>query len=139
MNKSLPRRIFIAYRRQDTAWPAGRLYEELVEQFGAGQLFKDINTIDPGADFTKRIKAAVASCDVLLALIGPLWLTITDENGHRRLDNPEDWVRLEIETALKRKIRVIPILVDEARMPQASELPPPWPRWHVETQSSSIP
>ena len=61
---------------------------------------------------------------MLLALIGPQWLTITDENGQRRLDNPEDYVRLEIETALTRKIRVIPILVDDARMPRANELPP---------------
>ena len=123
MNESLPGRIFISYRRQETAWPAGRLYDVLVEHFPAEQVFKDVDNIEPGEDFVERITAAVGSCDVLLALIGPQWLTITDENGQRRLDDPEDYVRLEIETALTRKIRVIPILVDDARMPRANELP----------------
>ena len=100
LNESLPGRIFISYRRQETAWPAGRLYDVLVEHFPAEQVFKDVDNIEPGDDFVERITAAVASCDVLLALIGPQWLTITDENGQRRLDDPEDYVRLEIETAL---------------------------------------
>ena len=95
----------------------------LVEHFPAEQVFKDVDSIEPGEDFVERITAAVASCDVLLALIGPQWLTITDENGQRRLDNPGDYVRLEIETALTRKIRVIPILVDDAQMPRVNELP----------------
>ena len=90
----------------------------LVEHFRAEDVFKDVDNIEPGEDFIERITAAVGSCDVLLALIGPQWLTITDENGQRRLDNPEDFVRLEIETALTRKIRVIPILADEARIPR---------------------
>jgi polar amino acid transport system substrate-binding protein len=123
LNESLPGGIFISYRRQDTGWPAGRLYDLLIERFPAEQVFKDVDNIDPGDDFVERLTAAVASCDVLLALIGPQWLTITDENGQRRLDNPEDWVRLEIETALTRRIRVIPILVDDARMPRENELP----------------
>jgi hypothetical protein len=123
LNSSLPGRIFISYRRQETAWPAGRLYDVLVEHFPGQQVFKDVDNIDPGDEFVERIKAAVGSCDVLLALIGPQWLTMTDEDGQRRLDNPEDYVRLEIETALTRKIRVIPILVDEARIPRANELP----------------
>ena len=120
----MPGGIFISYRREETGWPAGRLYDLLVEHFPAEQVFKDVDNIDPGDDFVERITAAVASCDVLLALIGPQWLRITDENGQRRLDNPKDWVRLEIETALTRKIRVIPILVDESRMPRVNELPP---------------
>jgi len=124
LDESLPGRIFISYRHQETAWPAGRLYDVLVEHFPAEQVFKDVDNIDPGDDFVERITGAVASCDVLLALIGPRWLTVTDENGQRRLDKPEDWVRVEIETALKRKIRVIPILVDAARMPHANQLPP---------------
>ena len=94
------------------------------KHFAAEQVFKDVDNIDPGDDFVERIAAAVGSCDVLLVLIGPQWLTISDENGHRRLDNPEDYVRLEIETALTRKIRVIPILVDDARIPRGNELPP---------------
>jgi hypothetical protein len=124
LNESLPGRIFISYRRQETAWPAGRLYDVLVEHFPAEQVFKDVDSIEPGEDFVERITAAVSSCDVLLALIGPDWLTITDEEGLRRLDDPGDYVRVEIETALKREIRVIPILVDSARMPDANQLPP---------------
>jgi hypothetical protein len=124
LNESLPGRIFISYRRQETAWPAGRLYDVLVEHFPAEQVFKDVDSIEPGEDFVERITAAVSSCDVLLALIGRQWLTITDETGQRRLDNPGDYVRLEIETALTRNIRVIPILVDDARMPRANQLPP---------------
>jgi hypothetical protein len=123
LNESLPGRIFISYRRQETAWPARQLYDVLVEHFPAEQVFKDVDNIEPGDEFVERITAAVGSCDVLLALIGPQWLTMTDENGQRRLDNPEDYVRLEIETALTRKIRVIPILVDDARIPRANELP----------------
>jgi tetratricopeptide (TPR) repeat protein len=123
LSESLLGRIFISYRRQETAWPAGRLYDVLVEHFAAEQVFKDVDNIEPGEDFVERIAAAVGSCDVLLVLIGPQWLTITDENGQHRLDNPEDYVRLEIEAALKRKIRVIPILVDDALMPRANQLP----------------
>ncbi|HEY6810659.1 MAG TPA: TIR domain-containing protein [Propionibacteriaceae bacterium] len=124
MNESLLGRIFISYRRQETAWPAGRLYDVLVEHFPPEQVFKDVDNIDPSDDFVERLTAAVASCDVLLALIGPQWLTITNKKGQRRLDDPEDYVLLEIETALTRKIPVIPILVDEAQMPGADELPP---------------
>jgi TIR domain len=124
LNESLSGRIFICYRRQDTAWPAGRLYDALAEHFSAEQLFKDVDSINPGDDFVELITAAVASCDVLLALIGSQWLTVTDWNGRRRLDDPNDYVRLELETALTRNIRVIPILVDDALMPRADELPP---------------
>jgi hypothetical protein len=92
-------------------------------QAPAEQVFKDVDNIDPGDDFVDRITAAVASCDVLLAVIGPQWLTITNMTGQRRLDDPQDYVRLEIEAALIRNIRVIPILMDEARMPRANELP----------------
>jgi multiple sugar transport system substrate-binding protein len=120
----LPGRIFISYRRQETAWPARQLYDVLVEHFPAEQVFKDVDNIDPGDEFVERITSAVESCDVLLALIGPNWLTITNKKGQRRLDDPKDYVRLEIETALTRKIRVIPILVDDAQMPGEDELPP---------------
>ena len=124
LSESLPGRIFISYRRQETAWPARQLYDVLVEHFPAEQVFKDVDNIDPGDEFVERITSAVESCDVLLALIGPNWLTITNKKGQRRLDDPGDYVQVEIETAPLRKIRVIPILVDEARMPGADELPP---------------
>jgi len=117
-------RIFVSYRREETAYPAGWLFDRLADRFGVRQVFKDVDSIDLGDDFVEVITNAVGACDVLLALIGDQWLTITDEDGRRRLDNPADFVRLEIEAALERKVRVIPILVDGARMPRADELPP---------------
>jgi hypothetical protein len=118
-----PGRIFISYRREETAYPAGWLYDRLADRFGAGQVFKDVDSIQLGDDFVDVITSAVGSCDVLLALIGPEWLTITDGQGRRRLDDPDDFVRREIEAAFARRVRVIPILVDGARMPRADELP----------------
>jgi ABC-type amino acid transport substrate-binding protein len=116
-------RIFISYRREEAAYPAGWLYDRLADHFGGGQVFKDVDSIDLGDDFVEVISRAVARCDVLLAVIGEEWLTITDEHGRRRLDSPDDFVRLEIEAALSRRVRVIPILVDGATMPRAEELP----------------
>ena len=116
-------RIFVSYRREETAYPAGWLYERLAERFGAGQVFKDVDSIQLGDDFVEVITRAVGSCDVLLALIGDEWLNISDSYGRRRIDDPEDFVRLEIEAALSRQVRVIPILVDGASMPSADELP----------------
>jgi hypothetical protein len=117
-------RIFLSYRREETAYPAAWLYDRLAERFADSQVFKDVDSIELGDDFVEVITTAVGSCDVLLALIGDRWLTITDEDGRRRLDDPDDFVRLEIEAALTRNIRVIPILVDGARLPRAAELPP---------------
>jgi formylglycine-generating enzyme required for sulfatase activity len=116
-------RIFLSYRRDDSGGYAGRLFDRLSQHFGRDNLFMDIATIDPGLDFVKAIQDAVGSCDVLLAVIGRQWLTSTDPLGHRRLDNPEDFVRLEITTALERRIRVIPVLVGGASMPRSAELP----------------
>jgi TIR domain len=116
-------RIFISYRREETAYPAAWLFDRLADRFGGRQVFKDVDSIQLGDDFVEVITRAVGSCDVLLALIGNEWLTITDEHGRRRLDDPDDFVRLEIEAALTRKVRVIPILVDGSRMPRADELP----------------
>jgi hypothetical protein len=116
-------RIFICYRREETAYSAGWLFDRLADRFG-GQIFKDVDSIEPGDDWVEVITTVVGSCDVLLALIGDRWLTITDEDGRRRLDDPDDFVLLEIEAALTRNVRVIPILVEGARMPRATELPP---------------
>jgi WD40 repeat protein len=127
MTASIPavqRRIFISYRREETAYAAGWLFDRLAGHFGEGQVFKDVDSIQLGDDFVEVITAAVGSCDVLLALIGDRWLTITDEEGRRRLDNPDDFVRLEIEAALARNVRVIPILVEGATMPSADLVPP---------------
>jgi len=114
--------IFINYRREDSSGHAGRLFDALGGRF-AGRLFMDIDTLQPGVDFVEAIEQAVDSCDVLIVIIGREWLTIHDAAGHRRLDNPADFVRLEIESALARKIRVIPVLVQDAPMPHAEELP----------------
>jgi hypothetical protein len=116
-------RIFISYRRADASWPARWLTDRLVDQFGPGVVFQDVDAIQPGVDFAAEIEDAVGACSVLLAVIGPRWLG-AERVGERRIDDPQDWVRLEIETALKRGIRVIPVLVDEAGLPSAHELPP---------------
>jgi hypothetical protein len=116
-------RIFISYRREDTAYPAAWLYDRLADRYGDGQIFKDVDSIELGDDFIQVIKTAVESCDVLLALIGEDWLSTSDTHGRRRLDDPNDFVRLEIEAALARNVRVIPILVGDATMPHAEELP----------------
>jgi hypothetical protein len=119
-----PPRVFMSYRRDDTDYPAAWLFAELARHFDKDQVFKDVDSIELGDDFAEVITNAVASCDVLLALIGRRWLTATDQDGRRRLDDPDDFVRLEIEAALTRNVRVIPILVEGAQMPQAGELPP---------------
>ncbi len=121
--RAAPGRIFISYRREDAAYPAGWLYDRVAGHFGREHVFKDVDNIRPGDDFVEVITAAVARCHVLLAVIGKRWLTVTDERGQRRLDKPVDYVRLEIQAALGRNIRVIPILVDGARMPEAGQLP----------------
>jgi hypothetical protein len=116
-------RIFLNYRREDSRADAGRLYDHLSHRFGPDNIFMDVDNIPPSHDFVEVIQNAVGSCDVLLAVIGRQWLTITDPQGQRRLDNPEDFVRLEIVTALERRIRMIPVLVGGASMPRSTELP----------------
>lgn len=115
--------IFISYRRQDSAGWAGHLTDRLKEQFGADNIFMDIEAIEAGVDFVEAINTAVSSCQVLLAIIGPQWLTLTDPRGRRRLDIPEDFIRLEIAAALNRNVRVVPVLVGGAEMPKPEELP----------------
>lgn len=116
--------IFINYRRDDTGGHAGRLYDALASRFGEDNVFMDVDAIDPGEDFTQVVERSVGSCDVLLALIGRTWMTTDDDEGRRRLNEPDDWVRVEIQTALERPdTRVIPTLVQGATMPALRELP----------------
>ena len=115
--------IFISYRREDSAASAGRVYDRLIGRFPSNRIFIDVNTIAPGVDFVKAIEKSVGSCDVLISVVGKRWLIAADEDGKRRLDSPDDFVRLEISAALKRGIRVIPVLVDGASMPRSGELP----------------
>ncbi len=116
-------RIFISYRRDDSAGHAGRLYDRLIDHFDQQNVFMDVDTIQPGLDYVEVVQEAVGSCDALIAVIGREWLGASDGSGRRRLENPEDLVRLEIATALARNIRVIPVLVQDAREPLATELP----------------
>jgi hypothetical protein len=115
--------IFISYRREDTSPYAGRLYDHLSAHFGADRVFMDLDTIRPGDDFVQVISDKVAACDVLIALIGKQWVRAVNSRGHRRLDDPNDFVRIEIVSALNRKVRVIPALIEDATMPEAGELP----------------
>ena len=117
------RAIFISYRRDDTEGEAGRLYDDLVRTFGDDSVFMDVAGINPGSDFRKAIDDNVASCGVLLAMIGPNWATIANSSGQRRLEDENDFVRLEIGSALQRNVAVIPVLVHDAKMPHPEELP----------------
>ena len=117
-------RVFISYRREDTAPYAGRIYDRLIQQFGVANVFMDIDSLEPGVDFVEELQRTLASCDVFLAVIGKQWLNTNDKEGRSRLSNPGDFVALEIVAALERRtIRVVPILVGGATMPQSTELP----------------
>ncbi len=116
-------RIFISYRRDDSSGHAGRLYDHLAGHFGLGQVFMDVDAIQPGLHFVEVVQEAVSACDALIAIIGSDWLQISDASGARRLDDPSDMVRLEIATALERGIPVIPVLVRGVQMPREADLP----------------
>src|SRR3982751_638750 len=114
--------IFISYRRQEANYLAGWLHDRLAEYFGEPRVFLDIDWIKPGVDFMRVIAEAIARSGVMLVLIGPQWLAC-DQNGGRRLDAPDDPVRVEIETAVAQDVRVVPLLLDGAPMPRAEDLP----------------
>ena len=116
-------KIFINYRRDDSAGTAGRLHDRLAQTFGRENLFMDVDHIPAGVDFVDYLPSQVAACDVFLAVIGPNWLDAKDDDGRRRFDNPNDYVAIEIAAALARNIRVIPVLIDGARTPKADKLP----------------
>lgn len=116
--------IFISYRRSDSHADAGRIYDRLAAHFGKAAVFKDVDDIPPGVDFRDYLNRTLHQCEVLLAVIGPTWLTATDSQGHRRLDHPADWVRVEIEEALRRdNVLVVPLLVSHAALPRPDQLP----------------
>jgi tetratricopeptide (TPR) repeat protein len=119
----LPDTIFINYRREDSISTAGRLHDRLAQTFGKKNLFMDVDSIPAGVDFVEHLSNQVAACNVVLVVIGRNWLNARDESGERRLDDPDDFVAIEIAAALARDIRVIPVLVDGARMPKPRELP----------------
>jgi len=117
------RKIFISYRRDDADEAAGRLSDHLVSQFGQDSIFMDVDGIAPGRDFRKVIEETLSQCDVLLGVMGRNWLDIKDEAGKRRLENESDFVRLEIASALRRDIPVIPVRVQGASVPKPDSLP----------------
>jgi hypothetical protein len=118
-------KIFINYRREDTAGFAQALFGRLEQSFSAKSLFMDVDSIGAGQDFVRAIEEQVGECDAMLVLIGPKWLNVTDETGGRRLENPQDFVRIEVDSALRFGKRVIPVLVQKTAMPRADALPEP--------------
>jgi TIR domain len=116
-------KVFLCYRRDDSAGYAGRVQDRLTQEFGRDLLFMDVDTIPLGVNFATVLHNEVAKCEVLLAVIGPHWLDARDDAGNRRLDDPQDFVRIEIGAALQRNIPVIPILLDGAKVPKANQLP----------------
>lgn len=116
-------RIFINYRRENNAAAAGRLFDRLTQHFDRDHLFMDVDAIEPGVDFVRTLDEQVAQCSAFIAVIGRDWADLKNAAGKRRLEDPHDYVRVEIEAALRREIRCVPVLVDGARMPLAEELP----------------
>jgi len=123
LSVATPTRVFISYRRTDTDATAAHLHHSLGQQIGPDKVFRDADTIEPGQDFEKVIEEALRSTSVCIVLIGPSWLDARNPRGKRRLEAPKDYVRTEIESALRAGVEVIPILVDGATMPSRTKLP----------------
>jgi len=115
--------VFISYRREDSEGQARALFQDLVARLGRDSVFMDVDSIGLGRDFRQVLQERLATCDVMLALIGRDWLDGKDTSGRRRLDNPGDFVRMEIAAALKRNIPVTPLLLHGAHMPTVEQLP----------------
>jgi len=115
--------VFICYRREDSGGYAGRIYDRLAKRLGRKNVFIDVDNIPPGLDFVDVLSERVGACTALIAVIGRNWASISDKENRRRIDHPRDFVRIEIEAALERGVRVIPVLVEDADMPKAEDLP----------------
>ncbi|MEO8308666.1 MAG: toll/interleukin-1 receptor domain-containing protein, partial [Pseudomonadota bacterium] len=115
--------IFISYRRSDNPDAVGRIYDRLIAEFGKGRVFKDVDSIPLGQDFRGHLNDIVGNCSAVLAVVGPRWSDARSSAGTRRLEDPDDFVRIELEAALARNIPVVPVLVAHAPMPGSSELP----------------
>jgi hypothetical protein len=115
--------VFISYRREDSAGFAGRIYDRLTRRLDPKSVFLDVDNIQPGLDFFDVLSEKLRVCDALIAVIGKNWNSSADQDNRRRLDDPDDFVRIEIEAALQRGIRVIPVLIDGATMPRREDLP----------------
>ncbi|MEZ5997963.1 MAG: toll/interleukin-1 receptor domain-containing protein [Hyphomonas sp.] len=119
----MARGIFVSYRRDDTAHVAGRIHDALSARFGRDRIFMDVDSVAPGEDFVRKIENTVAESGAMIVVMGPNWLNAQTKDGNRRIDLPGDFVRLEVSNALKRGLRIIPVLVDGAPMPRAEDLP----------------
>ncbi len=128
MTSTHSKRVFISYRRDDAAPHARNIEQALDERFSDDRVFLDQRDIEAGVEFPRRIAEALDASDVVVVVIGSKWENIKDGAGQRRLDNPQDFVRIEIATALQSGKRVIPVLVDDAQMPRAEALPTPLAR-----------
>jgi hypothetical protein len=115
--------VFISYRRGDTAGEARALFDYLSNLLGEKSVFMDVDSIALGRDFRTVLQETTAACDLMLVLIGRTWVDVRDENGRTRIEDPSDYVRLEIESALKRNIPVTPVLVQGAHIPDPEQLP----------------
>ena len=119
----MPGGVFISYRREDSPGAAGRVYDRLVSRLGRERVFFDIDSIVLGVDFVEVLSRSLGKCDALVAVIGRNWVSSANKDNRRQLDDPIDYVRIEIEAALERGIPVIPVLVDGANMPTPEDLP----------------
>jgi len=117
-------KVFISYRRSDAQGYAGWLAQLLAERYGASNVFRDVGSIKGGEHFPTRIAKTLSGCDAALVLIGPTWLAADEAGGHSRLDDPEDWVRIEVESILEKGVAVVPALIGGAAMPDPPLLPP---------------
>lgn len=116
--------VFISYRRDDSADVTGRIHERLLQRFARDVVFKDVDSIPLGIDFRQHLENALSQCRVLIAVIGDQWIERGSATGKRRIDDPRDQLRIELEVALGRNIPVIPVLVRKASMPLEEDLPP---------------
>lgn len=119
----MPKRVFISYRREDTAAAAGRVYDRLSRLLAKPNVFFDVSTIAGGEDFAQRIASEIGKSDAALVFIGDKWLDKTEPSGRARIFEPDDYVRAELRTALSRPLLVLPVLVGGARMPRPGQLP----------------
>jgi hypothetical protein len=120
---SVPGSVFISYRRDDSADITGRIYDRLIQYFSREIVFKDVDSIPLGIDFRQHLENALSQCRVLLAIVGSDWMGSETAGGKRRIDDPRDHLRLELEVALARNIPVIPVLVRRASIPAEDQLP----------------
>src|SRR5262249_20094029 len=116
-------KVFLSYRREDNKYFVDRVYDRLVARFGDAAVFRDVDSIPLGSDFRQILQAAISQCEALCVAMGEKWLTITDKDSRNRLWDPDDFVRFEIETALRREVPVIPLLAERVSLPRPDELP----------------